>query len=63
MKDKVAEVRSSAARAIGLLARDAPSVEKKKAVSALGAALKDVDGEVRGSVAITGCPQTEVTEA
>ena len=45
-------MRSSVARALGLLCRDTPPAEKKKALTARSAALRDVDGEVRSSAAM-----------
>lgn len=52
VKDPEARVRSSAARALGLLCRETPSADTRKAVTALGAALHDADGEVRSSAAM-----------
>lgn len=51
-KDPDAKVRSSAARALGLLCRETPPAETKKALTALAVALRDADGEVRSSVAM-----------
>lgn len=52
VKDADAKVRSSVARALGLLSRELPVAELRKAVTALGGALHDADGEVRSSAAM-----------
>lgn len=50
--DSVAPVRKSAARALGLIAREAPAAEKKKVATELAKGLKDPDPDTRSSVAM-----------
>ena len=52
VKDPDAKVRSSVARALGLLCRETPAPDTRKALTALAAALRDTDGEVRSSAAM-----------